>query len=338
MNARHTYLTRRRVLALSGAGLLAATAARAEAPAILKSAPATQQITGKAFATTWRVSVPDKARPEALSGDIEALLSGIDRMMSPWREDSEITGFNRSGPGDRRVSAETAFVAQSALDIARKSDGWFDPSVGPLVARYGFGPIQGVAAEDGAPPLWHALAVDGNRLGKTKAGVTMDLCGIAKGRALDLMANRLMDAGYSDFLIDLGGELVARGNHPAGRPWQVAVEDPRPEANGGAGVLRLADGAVATSGLRAQSYALSGHTYSHIIDPRHAVPVEGAIASVSVLAQDAMTADGWATALTAAGEDGPALARRLSIAALFLFHEGQGLRRETTGGFDRYLL
>nr|WP_272213466.1 FAD:protein FMN transferase [Marinicella sp. W31]MDC2879423.1 FAD:protein FMN transferase [Marinicella sp. W31] len=152
------------------------------------------------------------------------------------------------------------------------------------------------------------------------------------------MAHRLLQAGHRDFLIDLGGELVAHGNHPAGRPWQVAVEDPRLASTGSAGVLRLADCAVATSGLRAQSYTLSGHSYSHIIDPRHAVPVEGTIASVSVLGSDAMTADGWATALTAAGESGPLLARRQSVTALFLFHDGDGLRHETTGGFDRFLL
>ncbi|MET3598090.1 FAD:protein FMN transferase [Martelella mangrovi] len=338
MNARQTFLTRRRVLALSGTAFLAAAGARAKTPAIVRSAPATQQITGEAFATTWRVTVPDSGRPEALRGDIEALLAGIDRMMSPWRTDSEISAFNAAGAGGRPVSAETAFVADAALDIAIRSDGWFDPSVGPLVARFGFGPITGETAEEGAPPLWHALAVDGNRLEKTQGGVTMDLCGIAKGRALDLMAERLLDAGHTDFLIDLGGELVARGNHPAGRPWQVAVEDPRLKATGGAGVLKLADGAVATSGLRAQSYTLSGHSYSHIIDPRHAVPVEGAIASVSVLAPDAMTADGWATALTAAGGNGPALARNRAISALFLFHDGEGLRRETTGGFSRFLL
>nr|WP_272213467.1 FAD:protein FMN transferase [Marinicella sp. W31]MDC2879424.1 FAD:protein FMN transferase [Marinicella sp. W31] len=181
MNARQAFLTRRRVLALTGTAFLAATGARAAAPAILKSAPATRQISGEAFATTWRVTVPDTARPEALRGEIEMLLSGFDRMMSPWRADSEISAFNLAGPGSKPVSAETAFVADSALELARKSNGWFDPSIGPLVARYGFGPIEGRTADGGAPSLWHALAVDGNRLEKTQNGATIDLCGIAKG-------------------------------------------------------------------------------------------------------------------------------------------------------------
>ena len=315
--------TRRRLLAMTGVALLAPTA--------LRAAPPVRRMTGRAFGSDWSVALPAGRDGEVLRPMLESLLAGIDRQMSPWRAESEITRFNR-GAGGAAVSAETAHVAAAALDLARDSDGWFDPSVGPLVHRWGFGPIEGEAGG------WVGLRVEGARLAKDRAGLTMDLCGIAKGRALDLMAGLLADAGQGDFLIDLGGELAGRGRHPSGRAWRVAIEDPRPGATDGAGVLELDGIAVATSGSRAQGYDLGGRRYSHVIDPRRAAPAEGALASVSVLSDRAMPADGWATALMAAGEAGPDLARRNHIAALFLFRDGAGLRRVATGGFDRHML
>lgn len=326
--------TRRRFLAFTGAtGLGLAT------PALLRAAPAAVSVTGSAFASDWSVTLAGNADAARLKPRFDRLLAGIDRMMSPWRADSEITGFNLSNGEAARISAETAFTANAALAMAADSNGWFDPTVGPLVARYGFGPIAGnVGPEDEAAPRWRLLAVEGDLLVKREPSLTMDLCGIAKGRAIDLMALALRQQGHDDFLVNISGELLASGRHPEGRPWQVAVEDPRPLSPDTFAVLGLDNAAIATSGLKAQSYDLDGRRYGHIIDPHHGRPVEGAIASVSVIAADAMTADGWATALTAAGTDGPALARHRGIAALFLFRDGSGLKSESVNGFDRYLL
>src|SRR5690606_31004914 len=106
-------------------------------------------------------------------------------------------------------------------------------------------------------------------------------------------------------VIDLGGEIAAFGLHPDGRNWRVAVEDPRPARTGAAEVVQLEDRAIATSGDKVNGFTLAARRYSHIIDPATAAPVETATASVSVIAADAATADGWATALMAAGADGP---------------------------------
>ncbi|MAU19391.1 MAG: thiamine biosynthesis protein [Martelella sp.] len=328
------YLIRRHLLAAAGAAGCALAA-----PGLLRATPATRHVTGTAFASDWSVTLADDADASQFKPRFDRLLAGIDRMMSPWRADSEITGFNTEKGETVRISNETAFTAEAALAMASASDGWFDPTIGPIVARYGFGPIEGnVGPEDEEVPRWRSLAVEGDRLVKRAPGLTMDLCGIAKGRALDLMALELRKGGHEDFLIAISGELLSSGRHPEGRPWQVAVENPRIEANGAFAVLGLDNAAIATSGLRAQSYDLGDTRYSHIIDPYSARPVEGAIASVSVIAPDAMTADGWATALTAAGAEGPALARRRGISALFLFHDGTGLRSESVNGFDRFLL
>lgn len=329
----HLNPNRRQILAFTGAAMVSANAAWAEVPAARRGVASTRTIKGHAFATQWRITLPDRADTEGLRAPISTLLDAVDRQMSPWREDSEITAFNRA-QRDWPVSSETALVAKAALTVAEETGGWFDPTVGPLVARWGFGPITGASI-----PRWRGLSVMGESLSKDDAGLTMDLCGIAKGRALDRMAAHLLDTGHEDFLIDLGGELVGHGSHPSGRDWQVAVEDPRRLTSGAVAGLRIAsDSAVATSGLRVQSYTLGSQRYGHIIDPRHGAPVEGSILSVTVLAETAMRADAWATALTAAGGDGPALARRKGIAALFLFRDGERLRAQTTGDLQRHLI
>lgn len=320
----HRHLPSRRAF-LSGLGVALT------APSLLR-ATTSGTLSGTAFGTQWHLTGPDVAALDHLRPALKALFAGIDREMSPWRSDSAISRFN-TGVSDTPVSAEMAHVAQAALGLARDSDGAFDPTVGPLVARWGFGPI-----EDGAAPDWRGLSVEGGRLSKADPGLTLDLCGIAKGRALDRAVDLARDRGIDRLLFDLGGELRALGRHPEGRAWRVAVEHPMPGQPSPA-ILHLPDGmAVATSGLGAQSYGLNGRLWGHIMDPATALPVDGTLRSVTVLGADAMTADGWATALFAAGDEiGPALARTRDIPALFLFDDGQTLRRVETGAIGALL-
>ncbi len=297
--------------------------ARAEAAGL-------EVLEGRAFGTRWRVVAP---RLAGLRAPLEAVLAGVDAQMSPWRADSEVTRINGGSAGLWPVSEATAEVTRAALGLARESGGGFDPTVGPLVARWGFGPIEGGLAD------WSALSVGPGGIEKAADTVTLDLCGIAKGWALDRMADVLARAGVGDALIDLGGELRALGRHPGGRRWQVAVEDPRAPAEAAA-ALALPEGrAVATSGLSHQSYRLAGQEYGHIVDPLTGTPARGALRSVSVMAGDAMTADGWATALFAAGaEGGPVLARERGLSALFLLAQGDALVPVTTGEMAAHVL
>lgn len=328
------HVDRRRFLARTAGFLALPALARAEAPAVLHGAAPVERIGGRAFGTGWQITLPAGAVPDGLGESVSALLGKVDRQMSPWRPDSEVSRFNAAPLGGFGVSTDTARVAAAALSLAAASGGHFDPTVGPLVARWGFGPIAGDAR-----PGWRGLAAGDAEITKQRNGLTFDPCGIAKGFALDRMAALLDVAGCADWLIDLGGELAARGRHPAGRSWQVAIEDPRPGAAGAAAGLRLDGMAVATSGDRTNGYDLAGRRFSHIIDPGAAEPVDTALASVSVLAADAMTADGWATALMAAGaEQGPRLARANGIAALFLVRDRGELHRTETGGIAAWLL
>ncbi len=321
-----TCLTRRQFTALTGAALALPAPARAAEPVT--------RLSGAAFGTGWRVSLPTDAPARDLLPGIEAVLAEVDRQMSPWRRDSDISRFNAARAGAHVLPSETLHVTRAALDIAAASNGAFDPTVGPLVARWGFGPIEGDSRSD-----WRALAVSGGTLAKATDGTTVDLCGIAKGRALDLIADHLKAAGVGDFLIDIGGELRASGMNPAGRAWQAGIEEPGSGKDRFAGVVALRDRAIATSGSRWNGVRFRDRTWSHIVDPAARQPVATALVSVSVIAESAMMADGWATALMAAGEiRGPEMSQRHGISALFLAGEGPARQRIATGGFDAHVL
>jgi len=329
VRARTKMLHRRDFLVLSGAALIAGLA-----PAYARGATPLTKLRGVAFGTNWSVSLPSGTDLSRLRGQLAALLDDVDMAFSPWRADSIVALFNVGASDDRAVTDEVVDVTRSALGIAEASGGRFDPTVGPLVARWGFGPIRkGEIVSNG----WREIDAGDRHLFRKQPGLTLDLCGIAKGHALDRMVALLLDTGLDHFLVDLGGELAARGRNPSGRIWQVGVEDPRPSSTDFVGILLLDGMAVATSGDRINGYDLGDRRYSHIIDPARREPVESALASVSVLLSTGREADGWATALMAAGPEGPELARRQNIPALFLFRDGNGLRRVATGTFENHL-
>lgn len=318
---------------LTRRGLLAAGLAALAAPALARGAPAVAVLKGDAFATGWRVTLPAGRDPEIHRAALAAVLAEVDAVMSPWRADSAISAFNAAPAGARAVPPALAALTSTALAVARTSRGWFDPTVGPLVGRWGFGPIAGDPT-----PRWEGLAAGPDEIAKDRDGLTFDPCGIAKGHALDRLVALLQQRGERAFLIDLGGELAARGVHPSGRAWKVAVEDARPGQPPGAAaaVIALDGEAVASSGIRRQGYDLGDRRVSHIIDPRRRAPCEGGLEQVSVLAADATAADGWATALMAAGAtEGPALARGAGLDALFVFSDA---RQVMTGRFARRIV
>lgn len=311
--------TRRHALALLGAALAAPWIARAASPVA--------GIGGRAFATTWRIALPDGARTGALRPAVATILAEIDREMSPWRHDGDAARFNRAPAGTHHLPAATLSVARDALALARRTGGAFDPTVGPRVAALGFGPIAGEATG------WRTLRDAGDALEKTRDGATLDLCGIAKGHALDRLGKLLRDHGHAHALIEIGGELRALGHHPEGRPWRAGVEDPRPGHAGLAAATDLPPGtAVATSGTRWNGRGTGAGRVSHVVDARGPGVADARLLSVSVRAADGTMADGWATALLAAGPvDGPRLAQRHGVSALFLHAAAEGRRREVTG-------
>ncbi len=317
----------RRGFLLGGGAFLAGRAwpARAEASRI---------VGGPAFGSYWRAVLPEDSDATAARAAVEAVVSSVDAAMSPYRADSEIGRFNRdTRPGGRRVSAPTRAVVAEALEIARLTGGVFDPTVGPLVARYGFGPVGGI------PGGLDTLAVLDDRIEKTEGTTTLDLCGIAKGHALDRAAEALAALGIANVLVEIGGEIHAAGRHPAGRAWQVAVEAPARGPISVQRIVSLENDRIATSGVSPNGYRQGARNTTHIVDPRTGRPVDGNLAAVSVVSPSGARADALATALMVLGEDaGADLAEREAIPALFLVRDGSGLREVMTGGFGARLL
>ncbi|MCD7059367.1 FAD:protein FMN transferase [Pelagibacterium xiamenense] len=290
----------------------------------------TQIVGGSAFGSYWRLTLGQDVDPAPLVRDIEAIVIRIDQQMSPFRSTTDVSRFNASRGTDwHPVSADVRAVAGAAQQIFALSGGGFDPGVGPTVGRYGFGPIKG--ERRGA---FESLELREDAMRKGDPALTLDLCGIAKGYALDLMASGLVAHGVVDFHLELGGEVFASGYHPGGRPWRTAVEAPEITH-----ILALDGKAVATSGDGVNGFAAGGRRYGHIIDPASDSPATGSVASVSVVADTACAADAWATALMALRlERGAALAQAQGLPALFQVRDGGGLRAIPVGGLETHVV
>ena len=271
------------------------------------------------------------ADPDAgLAADIEATLDGVEALMSTYREDSIVSRFNNSRDTDWfSVPKPLCEVVAEAIDISVQSDGAFDITLSPLVDLWGFGPGGGnrqPPSRDSIDALLDAtgydkLETDCSRpaLSKASALLRIDLSAIGKGRGVDDVAELLDARGITDYLVEIGGEVRARGRKPGGASWRIAVEAPLREERRIVTSFALDDSAVATSGDYRNYFESGGRYYSHLLDPRTGAPVEHETAAVTVVADTATRADALATALLIMGKaDGYALAERENIAALFV--------------------
>lgn len=299
-----------------------------------------QRITlhGRAMGTRWSVTLDadDSLDMKGLQQDLAAAVDQVDQQMSPWKPDSDLMRVNRA-PVDVwvEVPAELLEVLACALEVHRQSAGAFDPCVGGVVNAWGFGAACDAPdtnairiARQSKPLGAHVcLELDSNA-GKVRklAPFQMDLCGIAKGYAVDRMARVLQEHGVRHALAALDGELRAVGGESGGLAWSVALESPEVGRRAVRGVIELEDLAVATSGDYPHFIEVGGARLAHTMDPRRWAPVNNGVASVTVLARTCMQADAWATALLVAGPgDGLAMAQRMGMDVLFLLRRGAGL-------------
>lgn len=288
---------------------------------------------GATMGTSWSARIVVRGDPpDGIAAALKAELDRVIAEMSHWQAESDISRFNRAPAGTWRALPPDFFtVLARGLEIAAASGGAFDPTAGALAELWGFGPGGSVPAVPPATRIASALAVTGHRRLRTDpharralqpGGVRIDLSGIAKGHAVDLLATRLRALGYRHFLVEIGGELVGAGVQPDGQPWWVDLESPPGLAPPSARIA-LHELAVATSGDYRRWFAADGRRYGHSIDPRTGWPVANGVASVSVIHESCMDADAWATALMVLGvEAGPALAAERGLAARFINEEG----------------
>lgn len=282
---------------------------------------------GTTMGTRW--SLQAVAPPVGVHAQVEAVLARVVREMSHWEPGSDLSRFNRSEPGRwQPLPAGFAAVLAAALEVAEASGGAFDPAMGPLVDLWGFGPtgpqpfpadaaVEDARARSGA----RHIELDGHRARRT-AHAALDLSGIAKGHAVDAVAESLLTTGLRDFLIEIGGELRGEGIKPDGQPWWVALE-PVPDLPTAPIRVALHGLCVATSGDYRRTFSHGDRSFAHTLDPRTGRPLANGVASVSVLHPSCMYADAWATALSVLGPGGIALANVQGLAVHMLSRNGE---------------
>lgn len=306
------------------------------------------RLEGKTMGTTWSVLLAKQSAdvdPKDLQVQLQRRLDRINTQMSTYDPTSEISRFNDSGSSDWfPVSPDTAEVVELAQEISHLSSGAFDVTVGPLVDLWGFGPrprgerrpsdsqIESLRRQTG----YHHLGVRRSpaALRKDIPGLRVDLSAIAKGYAVDRLADTLIARGFTDMVVEIGGEMLIKGRHPGGTLWRIAVEKPVPGQRSVERVFTLTDTGMATSGNYRNFFIENGQRYGHTIDPATGRPVRHRLASVTVLAATSARADALATALMAMGDEkARELCRREKIAAYLLVHQGEGTHAIMTEAF-----
>lgn len=257
----------------------------------------------------------------------------VDRQMSTWKPNSDLNRLNAAPVGQWvDIPWELTMVLAASLRIGHQTHGAFDIGVGDLVAAWGFGPL-GRAEVGRAPaePVVRAVTAqcleldEVARRARKLAPLCLDLSGIAKGFAVDEMARVMREYAIACCLVGIDGEMRGVGAKPDGAPWAVAHERPDRKIREAMGVIELQDMAVATSGNYRHWIERDGEILSHTMDTARARPLEGTLASVSVLAPSCMIADAWATAVMVLGSRaGLELIRQHGLDAI-LVHDGGGI-------------
>lgn len=283
--------------------------------------------------TDWSLAIA--GGPADVRGAVEAVLAQVTAESSLWAAESEIVRFNRAPAGAIvPVSAGFRAVLSAALDIARASDGAFDPGLAALSDRWGFGP--GGAREEARAGAWRDLRLSGHGL-LQPGHVALDLNAIAKGQAVDRVADALIAHGARHFLIGIGGEYRGEGVRPDGQPWWVDVEQP-PGAALPPLRIALAALSVATSGDYRRALLRGGRRLSHSFDPVTGEPIAEGVASVAVLGRSCMVADAEATAITVLGAGrGYEWATARGLAAQILCRDGNHFRELMTPALQMML-
>ena len=303
-----------------------------------------QRFQGDALGTSYNVRYFDTAPSERVSDSIDAVFLRMNQSMSTYWPNAIISKVNRDEP----VTTDADFkkVFQTAKDIWQQTDGYFDPTVGALVNAYGFGPAKSLEQIDKATidSLLNitgfdkvSLLPDGT-IKKVHKNTYLDFNAIAKGYAVDALASMLQSLGYTQFLVEVGGELFASGLHPEKeKPWRVAIDHPKQDtARTFIATLPLQNQGLASSGnYRKFRMDASGKRYVHTVNPKTGETVQSNVLSTSVLAPSTMLADAYATALMAMPyEQGKTLISNLSaIEAMWVLAVNDSVQVVATPGF-----
>ena len=308
---------------------------------ILCEAKREHHIQGRTMGTTYQVKLVtgDDEGIDGIKEKIDLRLLEINRSMSTYQKDSEISRFNRLKKTGLKFKISNDFfkVMRAGQRIHWLSDGAWDGSVTPLVDLWGFGrsgrrdkvpPNSEIAALLPDIGFAHIDVLNSGFLTKKRAAVSIDLSSIAKGYGVDEVAALLRSLGYGDYLVEIGGEIFAAGHRKANTHWRIGINRPRADAafDEVYKVVCLHNQAFASSGDYRNFFEVDGTRYSHVIDPRSGYPVSNGVVGVSIVAGTCIFADGLATAVMVMGaEKGLELIDRLDgVEALIVVEQTGG--------------
>lgn len=306
---------------------------------------------GQTMGTSYNVKVVarDSNIPGTLEADIQNRLINLDSLLTTYQQLSELNSLNRAPLGEpQAISSELMAVLAVAKQAYQLSEGAFDPTVGPLVDLWGFGPdyrddeLPTVAAVANALQQvgFDHLRVEGQLSQATRnKDIRLDLSAVAKGYAADNIAALLSSYQLSNYLVEIGGELRLSGLNASNTPWRIAIESPDSQSQGAVQkIVQLSNVAVATSGDYRNYFEKDGKRYSHTIDPRTGYPIDHNLASVTVVADTAAFADAMATAfMVMGGEESLAMANKLNLPVYMLVKQGAAFEVVYSRAFAPYL-
>lgn len=309
---------------------------------------------GTEYHISWVAEKTRNSRPLSelqVKALVDEVLVGINKSMSTYDPQSELSILNSNyQDGWQIISADLYRVLMMSMQLNRQSLGAFDITVGPLVNLWGFGPNK---SQDAMPEEGRiALAMSG--IGsdvinlrqrdesyelKLSSPRYMDLSAIAKGYGVDVVGRLLQKQGIERYLVEIGGEIIARGRKPEDKPWRIAIEAPNDDGRRAQLIIPLSNMGIATSGDYRNYFEKDGKRFSHTIDGRTGYPVKHNLASVSVLHESVAMADAWATALTVLGaEVGLKLAENNQVAAYFIVRTESGFEQYSSSHFEQLRL
>jgi FAD:protein FMN transferase len=315
-------------------------------------APAPALLTGKTMGTTYHIkitvtSAAEREKALALQADIDQHLQDFNQCASTYIADSEIQRVSQAPTGVWLDVSERFFaILALSQEISALSDGAFDVTVAPLVNAWGFGPDW----QQDNTPSGELLAALRDQVGytyleldaslrrvKKQRPVQLDFSAVAKGYGVDEIAALIEQAGFKHYMVEIGGELRLKGENPAGKPWRIGVESPKP--NGKPIPINVTDIGVATSGDYRNFFEKDGVRYSHTIDPSTGKPVRHTLASVTVLAPTSAKADALATAFSVLGADKALeMAERYRWPIYLIEYDNEQLRSRHSTAFAPYLV
>ena len=291
------------------------------------------ELSGSTMGTSYSVTAIDHDRTvdkAALKQALEKSLLAVNAQMSNWDATSEVSRFNAlNSTAPMKVSDSLAKVVSASQEINRASEGQFDITLGPVIEAWGFGAKNtGRHTEPDAATIAAAyevagqtdgLKVNGNTLSKSHPGTQIYLPSIGKGHGVDQMAEVVKGFGLSDFMVEIGGDVYVSGRNADGMNWQIGIETPDAHSRTPYQVAGVSNLGMATSGDYRNYFEQDGVRFSHIIDAHTGRPITHKTASVTVLAENSMLADAWATAMLVLGtERGLEIANQRDLAVLFI--------------------